>query len=63
MIGKNWVRHRARADIFNISESLLFKSSRQRQVFALSQSPKSHLISDDIDMSDIREGDTSFSYI
>jgi hypothetical protein len=61
--GKDWVRYRARANIFDVFKSSLFKSSRQKQFPTLSQPPESHLISNNVDMSDIRKGDAGFSYI
>ena len=63
MTGKDWARHRARADVFDVPESSPSESSRQRQVPALSQPPESHSIGDDVDMSDVGGGDAGSPYI
>ena len=63
MTGKDWARHRARADVFDVPESSPSESSRQRQVPALSQSPESHSIGDDVDMCDVGGGDAGSPYI
>jgi hypothetical protein len=63
MTGKDWARHRARADVFDVPGSSFSKSSRQRQVLALSQPPESHSISDDVNMSNVRGGDAGSPYM
>jgi hypothetical protein len=63
MTGKDWARHRARADVFDVPESSPSESSRQRQLPTLSQPPESHSISDDVDMSDVGRGDAGSPYV
>jgi hypothetical protein len=63
MTRKDWARYRARVDIFDVPEFSLSESSRQRQFLILSQSPESHLISNNIDMSNVRESDADSLYI
>jgi hypothetical protein len=63
MTGKDWARHRARADIFDVFESSFSESFRQKQFLTLFQSPENHSISDDVDISDIEGGDAGSLYV
>jgi hypothetical protein len=60
---KNWAKYKARADIFDVSKSSLSKSSRQKQLSTLSQPPESHLISNNVNISNIKKGDADSPYI
>jgi hypothetical protein len=59
---KDWSRHRARADVFNVPESSSpSESSRQRRVPALPQPPESH--SNDVNMPDVEEDNAGSPYV